>query len=471
MRDKVIDPELTHNLDAISKAGKNLLQLINDILDLSRVEAGKLQLLPTPVDIRALARESEQIFALRLQSKNLAFESEVDERIPQTLLLDEVRIRQIFLNLVGNAIKFTEQGHIGLKIESLPQQTPDPDHIDLRIIVSDTGRGIAPEMLERIFESFEQQEGDDSRRQDGAGLGLAICTRLVELMEGEIRAESEPNKGSRFFITLPRINVLRADTSPLDKHADTTPIFFDPADILVVDDVESNRVLIDAYLDETDLKIHMATNGREAVEMAAGLHPAVILMDLRMPEMQGEEALDAIKDDLELCDIPVVALTASVVQSDTDALKERGFHEVIYKPVERNHLLNTLASLLPHHRADSETWLGHSGIQLEPAQVEALETILPELEGRFMNQWNQVKRNCLFPEIESYALALKTIAESAGIPPLARYAENLLNCAASFDVLNIKEQLALYPRMVNQLKSAALSNAASDNDTQGDCQK
>ncbi len=455
MRDKIVDPELTHNLDAISKAGKNLLQLINDILDLSRVEAGKLQLLPTPVDIRALAMETEQIFALRLQSKKLEFSARVAEEVPQTLHLDEVRIRQIFLNLVGNAIKFTEAGRIGLTIDGYDPDPADRNHINLRIVVEDTGRGIAPGMLEHIFESFEQQEGHDSRRQDGAGLGLAICTRLVEMMHGRIYAESEQGQGSRFIVELPRVPILRADVAAQHHSPNDTPVFFDPATILVVDDVESNRVLVEAYLEDTGLELLMAINGRQAVEMAAEIHPDVILMDLRMPELDGEDALDLLKGDLELCDIPVIALTASVVQSDADALKKRGFYEVIYKPVERIHLLNTLAHLLPHHRPETETWLGHTGIDLDPAQIEALEALLPELEGSFMNHWNQVQRSCLFPEIERFALALKTKAENAAIIPLIRYADNLLNCAASFDVLNIKEQLALYPRMINQLKSAS----------------
>lgn len=453
LRDQVTQPEPAGYLEAISKAGKNLLQLINDILDLSRVEAGKLELLPTPVDIRALMSEVEQIFSLRLQQKKLPLLLRVSPDLPKMLLLDEVRMRQILLNLVGNAIKFTEQGHIGLTLEPLVPVTEGCEVIGLRITVEDTGRGIVPEMIFRVFESFEQQEGSDSRRQDGAGLGLAICKRLVEMMRGDIRAESTPGEGSRFIVTLPYVPLAAREQLGRIEEESQEGFLFEGASVLVVDDVESNRVLVDAYLKGSGLVLEFAVNGSEAVEQAKHNPPDIVLMDLRMPVMDGEEALDQMRAAPLLHDIPVIALTASVIHSDRERLRQRGFNEVLFKPVRRKELLGAMAKLLPHQQEKPpERRKEEKSIQLNAEQQIAFAQLESRLQGEYRKQWQQVSRNCLFPEIERFALRLKHDAEQAALEPLVRYSENLLHCVASFDVLNINEQLRLYPRILDQLK-------------------
>ncbi|MBA7552212.1 Sensory/regulatory protein RpfC [subsurface metagenome] len=259
-------------------------------------------------------------------------------------MLDEIRLRQILLNLVGNAIKFTERGHVRVVAECF--DTKAEDIKKLRILVEDTGIGIPKEAQGQIFESCRQQDEQDIRKYGGTGLGLAITKRLVELMNGGIEVESIPGKGSTFIVTLENALLAKKD---LRDHSEFKykNIQFDEATILVVDDIESNRELVKGFLYNSGLKTIEAKNGQEAIGVAQQKHPDLILMDIRMPTVDGYEATRFLKQTNSLKDVPIVALTASL-KTKTQK-KNTLFDGYLIKPITKAELYKELIVHLKFH--------------------------------------------------------------------------------------------------------------------------
>ncbi|MCP4110965.1 MAG: response regulator [Desulfobacteraceae bacterium] len=278
----VSDKKQKSYLNAIKTAGKSLLTLITDILDLSEIEAGMMEIHLEPVNPQIIFNEIEHIFRLKITDKNLQFITEIDKELPTALILDETRLRQILLNLVGNAVKFTEQGHIRLSVKKI-YKTGDKSSIDLIISVEDTGIGIPEQDQATIFESFKQQYGHDAKKFGGTGLGLSISKRLTEIMNGRISVRSTVGVGSAFEITLRDVNISSAEISAIACDIENTS--FEKAKVLVVDDIESNRDMLNEVLVMVNLEVLTAENGQEAVLLAREYQPDIILMDIRMPVM------------------------------------------------------------------------------------------------------------------------------------------------------------------------------------------
>jgi PAS domain S-box-containing protein len=304
---EVTDKKQKSHLNSIQTAGKSLLTLINDILDLSKIEAGRLDIQYEPINPRIIFTELQQVFSQSMAENNLKFIVDIDETLPPALFLDETRLRQVLFNLIGNAIKFTERGYVKLCVKNV--YTKD-SYIDLIIAVEDSGIGIPTEQQALIFESFKQQDGQSTRKYGGTGLGLAITKRLVEMMNGQISVKSNPGKGSRFEIALHDVKVAVAMPAAVqDNSFDSNNIIFEKVLILVVDDIESNRNLIKEYLSRVNFEVVSAENGQEALLFVEEYHPALILMDIRMPKMDGYEATKRLKDNPNTVEIPVIALT------------------------------------------------------------------------------------------------------------------------------------------------------------------
>lgn len=330
----IVDDEKPKSyLVSIKTAGRSLLKLINDILDLSKIEAGMMKIQLMTVNPFHLLNEIEQIFALKIKQKGIEFKIDINKNLPEALILDETRVRQVLLNLVGNAVKFTEKGFIRLSADKLFKNR-NHSKVDLIISVQDTGIGIPLSEQKIIFESFKQQYGQSDRRYGGTGLGLSISKRLVELMGGEIQVESEPGKGSKFTLILRNIDVssekiIYADVEPFDIKT----VWFENNSILVVDDVESNRDLLKDVLTESGLTVYTAENGEEAIILAEEVLPAMIIMDIRMPVMDGRVAAKELKTRQKTSKIPIMALTASVNYMDTAERDDDLFDGFLAKPV------------------------------------------------------------------------------------------------------------------------------------------
>ncbi len=342
---RITDSRQRKFLEAISSSGKTLLGIINDLLDLSIIEAGHLTLRPSPVDLADIALDIRQTFSPIIMDKKLAFEIRMDPSLPGPLILDGVRFRQILLNLVGNAVKFTERGSISLLFSC--SRCGRDGSTDIVVSVADTGMGVDESELEAIFDSFRQQKGQDHARYGGTGMGLSITRRLVESMGGTVSLESEAGKGSVFTVLLPGVAVDPGGTEARCKNAALVdaPVLR-KATVLVVDDVKDNRMLMRAFLEEQGLDVIEAADGALAIHEAITARPDLILMDLKMPVMNGYEATRLIKVNEGLRSIPIIAITASAfMDSETEAF-EAGFDGFIGKPFMRQNLLEELRRFL-----------------------------------------------------------------------------------------------------------------------------
>ncbi|MGM0369362.1 MAG: PAS domain S-box protein [Bacillota bacterium] len=342
------DSQQLDYLDSIKTAGNTLLTLINDILDLSKIEAGKLGINYEQFDLVVLIEEIEQIFRQKVHEKDL--ELKVD--IPAESLvieLDETRLRQILLNLVGNAVKFTKEGYIKLAVN---YQEEDNQELDLEIIVQDTGIGIAKGEQEDIFNVFKQQDGQSTREYGGTGLGLAITKRLTEMMDGELTLDSKPGVGSTFKLEFSAIEYQQESSANKEvKSESIDAIEFEPADILVVDDVEANRKLLEVILTNYSLEVSLAKTGKEAVEIATKNKFDLILMDLKMPEMDGYQAVNKIRQVKQNQSVPIVALTAAVTEAERNKVNSSEFSGFMSKPIDKLALIRGLTDYLEYSKA------------------------------------------------------------------------------------------------------------------------
>ncbi|MBF0159655.1 MAG: PAS domain-containing protein [Magnetococcales bacterium] len=330
-----MDDEARNFVKIAHNAGETLLSIINDILDLSKIEAGQVRIEQITFDLHDLMATSLNMIGLRAKNKNLVLESALATGVPQWVIGDPLRLRQIFLNLLGNALKFTARGKITVLASA------HPDHI-IELGVQDTGIGIAPERMQGIFESFAQEDASITRRYGGTGLGLTISRRLAELMGGTIRVESEVGKGSTFWITAK----LPATAPPIAEKVETqTSALGRPLQILVAEDAEENRMIIEAFLKQTPHRLIFAENGAIAFERFKESVFDLVLMDVQMPVMDGMSAARAIRKwemEQNRPPTPIVALTAYALKEEISKVIEAGCDAHIAKPVKKKRLLEAL---------------------------------------------------------------------------------------------------------------------------------
>lgn len=340
----VKEKRLKEYINAILIAGKSLLTLITDILDLSKIEANKMEIIKNPVSLKSVINDIIQIFNVISHRKGIEISSHIAENIPSLLLLDEARLRQVLINLVGNSIKFTEEGFIKIKvdIDSVENDTLVPNLI---IEVDDTGRGIKKDDLDKIFNEFEQVGSQKGIK--GSGLGLSICKRLLELMNGSISVASILGEGSRFCILIKDVEVAKKNiVNNKSENFQPLSIMFDKASVLIIDDTEQVRDYIKEALSMLNLIVFAAEDGRSGLEMLESVKPDLVLLDLKMPDMNGAEVCKRIRRIPLLQNIPIIAFTASVDEGDLIKLTDRGFTGVLTKPIKLNDLTGMLSKYL-----------------------------------------------------------------------------------------------------------------------------
>jgi PAS domain S-box-containing protein len=321
-------------VDRIVKGGQSLLALVNEILDFSRLDAGALEAVVRPVDVQALVDDVVDFMRPKAEEKGLALERLGDAVLPACIATDAQRLRQILVNLITNAIKFTVRGAVTVETIALPDQK-------LQFMVKDTGIGIPPDQVERIFQRFSQVDESSTRQYGGAGLGLAISKSLAELLGGEIGVDSEFGSGSTFWFTIAAPAI--GSEPPKDHAAATQADHLNPLKVLVVDDVEQNRELLRAILTSFDAEVTEARDGQEAVEVADTQRFDVILMDLQMPRLDGVAAARAIRVKSALNQAtPILAITADVLPNAVEACAAAGMNDHIAKPINVGNLLNKI---------------------------------------------------------------------------------------------------------------------------------
>ena len=350
-------------LSAIKMSGDALIVLINDILDLAKVDAGKMTFEQVPFKMEESIKAMLHIFETKIQEKNLELVIQYDQNIPGVLLGDSVRLHQIVLNLVSNAVKFTTKGKITVSVSLLNQ---DDEKVTIEFAVSDTGIGIPENKIDSIFENFQQATSGTSRLYGGTGLGLAIVKQLVEPQGGTITVKSKMNEGSTFSFILDflKTNALaEMDTALLELQSENNRSI----KVLVVEDMALNQLLMKTLLDDFGFERDIADNGQIAVEKLQANTYDVVLMDLQMPIMNGFEATEYIRNTLKL-DIPIIALTADVTTVDLAKCKSVGMNDYIAKPVDERLLFNKIIGLV-------KTPVLQKDISKVEAEIEEIEDV------------------------------------------------------------------------------------------------
>jgi PAS domain S-box-containing protein len=448
----VSDKKQQSYLDAIKTAGKSLLTIINDILDLAKIESGKMEIYKTHVNPYMIFSEIEQIFSMKIIEKKLEFFIDIDDRLPSTLILDETRLRQILLNLVGNAIKFTDEGYIKLKAKK-EYRSEDQSSVDLIISIEDTGVGIHEEELGNIFDSFNQQHGQNSKKFGGTGLGLSICKKFLEIMNGQITVESELGVGSTFGIILKDVEVSSSEVSAFEKDDFIMDsISFNNAKILVVDDVESNRDLMKELLSMIDLNVITAENGEEAILIASEYQPDLILMDIRMPIMDGIEATRRISANPLTNNIPIIALTASSLPSEREVIFDVGMKAFLRKPIKIRNLIETLADFLESTPRDSAV-VGDSTQDVINTNIVHYEDLLVDIQNEIVPLHDKLKSVIMISDVKKFIKVCRQIGEKYKVQPLLNLSDQLEEHSQSLNIEKMESLIKTFPGIMDLIQN------------------
>ncbi|MBD3559820.1 PAS domain S-box protein, partial [Planktothrix sp. FACHB-1355] len=476
LRGMITEERAKRYLEAIASSGKTLLALINDILDLSKIEAGKLQIHYEVVDIYSLIQDIRQIFIQKAEEKGLWLEIEIDGNFPRFLLLDEVRLRQILFNVVGNALKFTHSGGITISVQQYSCTQTPKGHISLQITISDTGIGIAPEDRKLIFEAFTQSQGQSNRKYGGTGLGLAITQRLTEIMQGSIELHSELGQGSSFIFYFPKVAIAEQSVNYLSvKELDENLNQFAPATILVVDDVKSNRDLIAGYFMETAHNLLFAKDGQEAVPIAQNSRIDCILLDLRMPNMDGREVANILKQDEQTQTIPIIILTASSNQIEERELQGlcEGF---LRKPVSRTQIVAELKKVLRVTASQRESLVDSTNSEtLQKANVNLCSNstlnpvqfsdLLVKLRQETDTTWVRLRKTLVTKELKQFIERLTQWGKEHQCQVLLDYAQTLRSQIDNFNWDIIPQTVESFAEIRTSLENSyeELGDGQADN--------
>ena len=366
MQETAMTPLQHRYLEAIQTASGHLLTLIDNVLDVSKIEAKKLNLVQAPFNLRELLSETVTMFDYQAEKKGLLLTTDIDLHLPSFFQGDAQRLRQILVNLIGNALKFTEEGWIEVRVGSpTPAPVPseaiapgaEPAAIPLLFSVEDSGVGISLSEQKKIFDSFAQLEGSSHANRGGAGLGLAITKQLVELMGGRIRVESRPGKGSRFSFTtsFAPVPLSQLKGTEQEESFENHPLPC-PLHVLLADDLSVNQEIVKTILEKRGHTTRCVCNGQEALDALQREQFDLILMDIQMPVMDGLEAVRRIRalPDRRIAAVPVIALTAHAVTGDRERFLKEGVNDHLSKPLKTRDLLNSIRNVLPKNRGDAD---------------------------------------------------------------------------------------------------------------------
>ena len=455
-----LTPKQAQYVRAIRDSGAALLHLINDILDLSKLEAGKLELHPEPTDMRDSCGFLRTVFGQQAVTKSLQLQFEISPNLPRALLLDRLRLRQVLVNLLSNAVKFTERGQVKTRVSWESQR--DGRNGTLLIDVEDTGIGISAEELDDVFKPFVQAESLRTSEKEGTGIGLTIVKRLTELMGGSVAVDSKVGEGTVFHLRF--ANVPISGRLPVDDHAEPGGAVdfndFTPATVLVVDDNPTNRAYMAGIFEKTHHHVHYATNGLEALACLSHTRPDVVLLDIRMPMMDGRTALMEIRKQPSLVSLPVIAVTASSNAGEEMELQSQ-FSGYIRKPFSRQTLFAALAQFLqresPGIGLEGQT-LGptiETILTLSPDQAAQWQELALELRRREVTEWPALRDTLAVNETRAFAHNLFTLGQAVQCAPLTAYAAALTTFADAYRIGQMEGQLAAFPKLIESVERSS----------------
>ncbi len=446
-------PEERKMINTVIRSGNLLLSLLNDILDLSKIEAEKIEMTYRPVDIIHIIDEISTLYSEKVHKMGVALSVNISESVPDCLILEELRIKQIIFNLVGNAVKFTHKGYIIIQVGFIRD---DIRKGTLFLEVTDTGIGIPEDQQELIFESFRQQSGQSNTRYEGMGLGLAISRRLARKMGGEISVESKVNEGSAFRMTMPDVQLCQEEPVKKDLFHNKFEVTFNDSTLMIVDDVASNILTVQALLEEKGIKIISAENGQMALELLNHTMPDIILLDISMPGMDGYEVAQRLRQEPALKSIPVVAYSTPT-RYDADSPLAGNFSGVLFKPVGRSELFDELMKHLNYKKSERKINIAPI-ISLSDEVVsdeirEKLPEIIEILQTHYVEELEKISSHLILFKIESFAKELKKTANYYKFDYLHNYADQLVKYIQMIDLDMISAQLDKFPMLIEELRN------------------
>ena len=423
------------------------------------MEAGKLELQYSSVSLKRLFEEVRVIFNEAMQKKGLEFKFEISEDLPSVLLMDEVRIHQILINLVGNAVKFTEHGYVHLSASCLfPKKSQS--NLELTLKVEDSGIGIPKDQHQLIFESFQQITGQRVKRYGGTGLGLSLSKHLVEMMGGTLSVESEFKEGSAFVIVLPRVEVAAGDVKmEKDSQLDHADIVFEPATVLIADDIDYNREILKVYLEEFDFTFYETADGLQTLERISKQKPDLILLDMKMSGMDGYEVCRRLRKSEKVKAIPVIAISASALKDDETIIRKYcdGF---LPKPVSKSQLIRELMKYLPFHKCEEEKkdkFTGSPVSQVTACSKAQLSILLDRLKNLpLLSQDEKTIASMSFNDIVRLGKEFNDMRAEFPQLDFVKWVQAFSHAASSLDSLKAEKLLLslkeLLPKIEQELK-------------------
>ena len=434
--------------ETIRKSGKALLHLINDVLDLSKIEAGKLSVRPCSFGLRLLVEDVVQVFRHRAAERGLELRCRLAENLPESAVLDAARLRQILLNLVGNAVKFTDEGYVEVRATAtFPEGSRST--FSLSIAVADSGVGVPDAFKPSLFGAFEQAPGQDHARYGGTGLGLAISQRLARLLGGSIAMADNPEgRGSVFTLDIAGVPVGAggAEDGPEEAAAVRDLVFSGRPTVLVVDDVATNRQLLKAYLADYGFEVEEAADGVEALEMVRSRRPGLVLTDLKMPRLDGAGFLKAVRElaDPEARAVPIVAVTASAMLDDVERGR-RMFDGFLVKPVSKALLIREVARFVAHTQGNG------GGARASRAPEEGLDAgrLAEALGEGVAEEIATLRKHMRVQQARALGERLREAGGRAGHARLAKLGGELSEAASAFQIGRLQSVVAELEIMVS----------------------
>ena len=437
MLQTVLGKEQRHYANTIRVSGEALLEIVNDILDFSKIDAGQIDLVEAPFNLRAVLNGTIEILSPRAVQKGLDLSIEMDPALGVFYLGDKGRLRQILLNLVSNAVKFTDEGSVKL----IARRGKEPDVISISIV--DTGIGIPSDRLSDVFQSFSQIDASSSRRYEGTGLGLSISQQLVETMGGTIGVDSVQGQGSTFWFTLP-LEAVSSDEEPINEMEPPAPVTrlsnLRPLRVLVAEDNVINQQVASGFLERLGHHVTIAANGLEAVEtIKSGTHD-IIFMDVQMPEMDGLEATKVIRSlPSPLGDLPIIAMTANAMKGDEERCLTHGMNDYLAKPILFEQLRDTI-----------ERWFGDI-FETTPTKTSNLDGQRPEpmdidlaIQKQLLEQLGEGMLNDILgvfgSDTEERIALIKDAQEAKTAEAIAKQAHSIKGSAASLGLMTVVQR-------------------------------
>ncbi len=441
-------------LQSIRNSGLNLLNIINDILDLSKIEAGKMVIKKEPVNLQNIISDLEIIYSAKAEEKNIVFFTEKQKSIPPSLLLDPVRLQQVLVNLVSNAIKFTHNGYVILSIDTRNRKK---DTLDIIFRVEDSGIGMPDKVLSQIFQPFFQPDSQQESLYGGTGLGLPISKSITEAMGGVLTVTSKEGKGSIFEVCLKNVP-LSQDKLWIEEARKTfhSSISFGPGSVLIADDNPENRQMLIDLIDNPSINLYEAENGKETVKIATEILPDLILMDLHMPEINGYEASKIIKANINQKNIKIFGISASAKLLQQEESGMELFDDFITKPLNIPQFIERLKKHLPYsltEKKEDEKVLFTVNTDFSHYDRQKLVKLASILAKKYVPLHKEIIRKNLVDEIQRFGDQLLHESKTYQLEPLSDYAHTIISLADQFEIKELRNTLKLFPDIVDKLNA------------------